>query len=362
MGSIYNGNIKLSVFGESHGKAIGVVIDGFPAGMKIDYEFLNAQCMRRKPKNMPYSTKRAEDDSPEIVSGVKNDVTTGSPICMQIFNKDAHPSDYANVFRPSHADYTAYARYNGFNDLSGGGHLSGRLTAAMVMAGALCAQYIGENYGARIFSHIKSIGAILDKPFEFTDDNNLANSFDFSVLEVFDQDAGKRMLEAIENAAKEGDSVGGSIECCALGVEAGLGSPIFGGIESRLASLLFAVPAVKGVEFGKGFEMCGMKGSEANDLIKSENGRFYTLTNNNGGILGGISNGMPVLFTVGIKPTPSIAKPQQTAAKNGENIKYTIKGRHDPCIVPRAVPVVESAAAVALLDLYLEKYGYAGNR
>jgi chorismate synthase len=362
MGSVFNGNIKLSIFGESHGKAIGVVIDGFPAGMKIDYGFLNRQLMRRRPKNMPYSTKRAEDDIPEILSGVKNGVTTGSPICMQIINRDARPADYREVFRPSHADYTAFVRYGGFSDLSGGGHFSGRLTAALVMAGALSAQYIKKNFGAEVFAHIKSIGGIFDAPFVFDDAGKVANSFDFTALDVFDKAAGIRMLEVIENAAGEGDSIGGSIECCAAGVEAGLGSPIFGGIESRLSSLLFAVPAVKGVEFGKGFEMCRLKGSEANDSIRAEGGRFYTLTNNNGGVLGGISNGMPILFTVAIKPTPSIAKPQQTADKAGENVEYAVKGRHDPCIVPRAVPVAESAAAIALLDLYLEKYGYAGNR
>lgn len=362
MGSIFCGNIKVSLFGESHGSAIGAVIDGFPAGVKIDKEYIESQLIRRRPKAAAYSTKRAEQDSPQFLSGVSGGVTTGSPICVQLINHDAVSADYdRDVFRPSHADYTGYVRYKGFNDSRGGGHFSGRLTAPLVIAGSLCRSYIKEKYNTGIFSHIKSIGGIEDIPFSFSEKNKIINDFNFSGLEVFDKNAEKRMTELIENTAKQGDSLGGVIECCITGAHEGLGSPFMQGIESRLASLLFSIPAVKGVEFGKGFEICKMTGSQANDAIRAEGGRFYTLTNNNGGILGGISNGMPILFSVGIKPTASIAVKQPTATISGENIEHTIRGRHDACIVPRALPVVESAAAIIMLDLYLEKYGYANN-
>jgi len=227
------------------------------------------------------------------------------------------------------------------------------------MAGALCLQYLSENYGVKIYSHIKSIQNVTDKPFEYTKDYSGITNTKCRNLEVFDKYAEEQMLNVIENAAKQGNSVGGTIECCALGVEAGLGSPMMQGIESRISALLFSIPAVKAVEFGAGFEICKMTGSEANDQIEYKDGKYITSTNNNGGILGGISNGMPIVFTAGIKPTPSIALPQQTATKEGKNIEYTIKGRHDSCIVPRVLPVIESVAAVVLLDLYMEKYGYA---
>jgi chorismate synthase len=355
MGSVFCGNINLSVFGESHGKAIGCVLDGFPAGMKIDEDFLKVQLKRRAPKSEVYSTKRSEADEYEILSGVKNGFTEGSPICFIIKNTDARSESYdSGVFRPSHADYTADVRYNGFNDASGGGHFSGRLTAPIVIAGTLCRQFLNEKYGVKIYSRIKSIGKIADNDISQNDIKDLSG-LDFPVC---GEKAKKEMLAEIAAAAACGDSVGGSIECFASGVKAGLGSPMMRGVESRISSLLFAVPAVKGVEFGKGFKLCEMRGSEANDPIRAENGKFCTLSNNNGGIIGGITNGMPLVFTAAIKPTPSIALPQQTANKEGMNLQYQIKGRHDPCIVPRAVPVIESVAAVVLLDLYTEACGY----
>ena len=355
MGSVFCGNIKLSVFGESHGKAIGMVLDGFPAGMKIDLELLSNQLKRRSPNRSAYSTKRTEADSPEILSGVLGGVTEGSPICMQILNSDTRSKDYnSEIFRPSHADYTGFVRYKGFNDTAGGGHFSGRLTAPIVMAGTLCRQYLSEKFDVKIYSHIRSIGNIFDTIFDLDNIKDLSSK----QLPVNEENAKKQMQNLIEETAKNGDSIGGSVECIATGIKAGLGSPMIDGVESKLSSLIFAVPAVKGLEFGKGFELCKMAGSTANDSIKAEDGKFYTRTNNNGGVLGGITNGMPLTFTVAIKPTPSIALPQQTANKNGENIDYEIAGRHDSCIVPRVVPVIESVAAIVLLDLYLEAYGY----
>lgn len=360
MGSVFSGcHIKLSVFGESHGPAIGMVMDGFPAGMAIDMEGLKGQLQRRRPGGAVYSTKREEPDDPAVLSGTADGVTCGSPVCMVIQNLDARSKDYkADVFRPSHADYTGFIRYKGFNDAAGGGHFSGRLTAPLVMAGALCRQYLKDRFGVEIFGRIKSIGGVSDSELVYRKGEieglGSLKGRDFPVL---GEGAAELMLEEIEKAAKSGDSVGGTVECIATGVRAGLGSPNMGGVESRLAGLLFAIPAVKGLEFGSGFKMCGMRGSEANDSFESEE-RVYTLSNNNGGILGGITNGMPIAFTAGIKPTPSIFRPQKTIDRNFNNVEYQIKGRHDPCIVPRALPAVEAAAAIVLLDLYLEALGY----
>lgn len=359
MGSVFCGNLKISVFGESHGEAIGMVLDGFPPGMKIDTEFLLGEIARRRPKQADYSTKRKESDMPQILSGVLNGVTEGSPICMVIKNTDMKKSDYnTDVFRPSHADYTGFLRYKGFNDASGGGHFSGRLTAPYVLAGALCRQYLKQKFGVNIYSHIKNIGGVYDKPFDTVSGVCAYDEILSGSLPVSDKNAEALMLNLINKTAKNRDSVGGSIECMVTGVKAGLGSPAAGGVESRLAPLLFAVPAVKGVEFGVGFGFAELTGSGANDVMEGRDGKIYTKTNNNGGILGGITNGMPLCFTVCIKPTPSIGQPQGTVNKYGENTLITVNGRHDPCIVPRAVPVIESVAAIALLDIYLEAYGY----
>lgn len=360
MGSVYKGNINISVFGESHGSAIGVVIDNFPSGMKIDEDLLLFHLKRRAPSGAVYSTKRNEKDGFRILSGVKNGITEGTPICVVIENNDAKSSDYGNgIFRPSHADYTGFVRYKGFNDFSGGGHFSGRLTAPLVIAGTLCRQLLSQKHGVNLYSKINSIANIFDKEQELSEEKLKLLQDD--IFAVFDQKSKADMLKEIENAANEGDSVGGSIRCYALGVKAGLGSPMMCGVESKLSSLLFSVPAVKGVEFGKGFDLAKMRGSTANDPIYAENGSFLTLTNNNGGILGGITNGMPVMFTAAIKPTPSIAIAQKTADSEGNNIDYNIKGRHDPCIVPRACVVIESVTAIGLLDLYLEATGYENN-
>ncbi|NLK18056.1 MAG: chorismate synthase [Clostridiales bacterium] len=362
MGSVFCGSqLKLSVFGESHGQAIGMVLDGFPSGMAVDMELIKRQLERRRPNAAAYSTKRKEPDEPKVLSGIASGVICGSPICMAIENLDARPGDYkTDVFRPSHADYTGYIRYKGHNDAAGGGHFSGRLTAPLVMAGALCRQYLKEKFGVEIFGRIKSIGGVNDRELEYEKGQikglEQLSGKDFPML---DEKAGQQMLELIQKAASSGDSLGGTVECVAVGVKAGLGSPNMWGVESRLAALLFAIPAVKALEFGSGFEMCGMRGSEANDAFAFDE-KVYTLTNHNGGILGGITSGMPITFTVGIKPTPSIALPQRTINNRFESVEHKIKGRHDPCIVPRAVPAVEAAAAIALLDLYLEAVGYEG--
>ena len=360
MGSVFNGKmLSLSIFGESHGKAIGMVLDGFPAGMKIHTEDLKFHLQRRKPNNSDYSTKRKEEDDFEILSGIKNDITEGSPICIIIKNKDAKSNDYdSTVFRPSHADYTGYVRYKGFNDTAGGGHFSGRLTAPMVLAGSLCRQFLNEKHNIDIYSHIKSIGNIIDKNIDIDNINIESLYCNFPVC---DENIKTKMQDIIKQTAENGDSIGGKIECIINGAISGIGSPIMQSVESRIASLLFCIPAVKGVEFGKGFGLCEMTGKNANDEIYCEKGKYYTKTNNNGGILGGITNGMPIIFTAGIKPTPSIAISQKTADKSGNNIDYKINGRHDACIVPRAVPVIESMAAIAMLDLYLEAFGYVNN-
>ena len=354
MSSIMGNKIKISVFGQSHSKAIGVVIDGLPAGKKIDMEKVVAFMERRAPGRNAYSTKRFETDKPEILSGLINDTTCGAPLCMVIYNENQNSADYENVMdtpRPSHADYSAYIKHNGFNDVSGGGHFSGRLTAPLCFVGAVCMQVL-EDMGVNVQAHILSIKDVKDEKFNPINVENY--NIDKKEFSVINDSQGEQMKDEIEKARIQGDSVGGVIECAITGIKAGFGDPMFDGIENLLAKNIFGIPAVKGIEFGNGFEATTLYGSENNDEFCIENGEIKTKTNNAGGINGGITNGMPILFNVAIKPTPSIAKIQDSISlKDKTEKELEITGRHDPCIVPRAVPVVESVAAITILDIIL---------
>ena len=353
MSSMFGNALRVTIFGQSHAPAIGMCLDGFPAGFAPDFEELNAFLARRAPGQGPHATARREADLPEFLCGFAGGRTCGAPIAAIIRNTDAHGKDYVNlndVPRPAHADWTAYEKYGESADRSGGGHFSGRLTAPLCVAGGLCLQWL-KAQGISVGAHVQSIGGISDASFD-----PLAPVFpEIAPLTVLDGDAGEKMAKEIENAKADGDSVGGSIECAVTGLPAGLGEPMFDGMESRLAKILFGIPAVKGVEFGSGFACAQMRGSEHNDAFYyDEDGAVRTRTNHAGGILGGITTAMPLLFRVAVKPTPSIAKPQESIRFSGGGAELTIRGRHDPCIVPRAVPVVEAAAAIAVLDALLE--------
>ncbi len=353
MSSTFGSALRVTVFGQSHAPAVGMVLDGFPVGFATDFDALRAFLARRAPGNSPYATARAEADAPEFLSGFSGGRTCGAPIAAIIRNTDVHGKDYVNlndVPRPSHADWTAYKKYGEAADRSGGGHFSGRLTAPLCVAGGLCLQWLAAQ-GVRIGAHILSVGAAQDASFDPTSPTFPA----IAPLTVLDSTAGERMAEEIEKAKADGDSVGGSIECAVTGLPAGLGEPMFDGMENRLARILFGIPAVKGVEFGSGFACAQMRGSEHNDAFYyDENGRVRTRTNHAGGILGGITTGMPLIFRASIKPTPSIAKAQESIRFSGGSAELTVRGRHDPCIVPRAVACVEAAAAIAVLDALLE--------
>ncbi len=355
MSSTYGENIKLSIFGQSHSPAIGMVLDGVPAGLKVDFEQLQAFLNRRAPGHNSHSTSRKEPDQPEFLSGIVDGYTCGAPIAAVIRNTNIRSGDYDNLKncpRPGHADYTAHLKYHGYQDVAGGGHFSGRLTAALCIAGGLCMQWL-QAKGIQIKAHIVSIAGICDEPVYLNRVNPDLSQIqsDFPVLNAA---AGERMREAIAAAKADGDSVGGLIECIATGLPAGLGDPMFGGMESRIAQIVYGIPAVKGLDFGSGFVGSYLRGSENNDCYTIQNGKIVTVTNSAGGILGGITNGMPLVFQVAIKPTPSISRPQASVLLS-ENLEtqLEIKGRHDPCIVPRAVPVVEAAAAIAIFDACL---------
>ncbi len=332
MSSTYGQNIRMTIFGESHSAAVGVTLEGIPAGQRIDLDQLQAFLDRRAPGQDRYSTPRKEADRPEFLCGLKDGTTCGTPLTAVIRNTNAVSSDYeaiADTPRPGHADYTAEVKYGGYQDKAGGGHFSGRLTAPLCIAGGIALQIL-EREGIRIEAKVVSIHGV--------------------------SGSGEEMLAEIEKAKAEGDSVGGIVECVAEGLPAGLGDPMFDGMENRIASLVFGIPAVKGVEFGEGFGAASLKGSENNDAFLIQGGKLITKSNHAGGILGGITTGMPLVFRAAFKPTPSIAKEQDTVdLKTGENVKISVPGRHDPCIVRRAVPVVEAAAAVAILDALLER-------
>lgn len=351
------GELSVSIFGESHGAGIGVVIDGLPGGKPIDFDKILEFMARRAPKKDGISTRRNEKDLPEILSGVFNGKTTGTPLSAVIRNTDQHSADYGNlstVARPGHADYTGAVRYHYANDPRGGGHFSGRLTAPLVFAGAVCGQLL-EEYGVFSGAHILGIGSVSDDRFDpvFLSRETLdeIKEKDFPLL---NSDREKEMKAIVWEASAELDSVGGKIECAVIGLKPGIGSPMFDGLENRIAQAVFGVPAIKGLEFGAGFCFSEMRGSEANDRFTTDGETIRTETNHNGGILGGISSGMPILFTAAVKPTPSIAQPQKTVDYiKKENTVLEIKGRHDACIVPRAVPCIEAAANIAVLSYLL---------
>lgn len=354
MSSTFGNALKITIFGQSHAPAIGVCMEGFPAGFTPDFDELNAFLARRAPGQGAYTTARREPDRPEFLAGLVRGHTCGAPVTAIIRNTDTRSGDYAaftDVPRPSHADYPAQVKWQGAQDSAGGGHFSGRLTAPLCIAGGLCLQYLHVR-GIEITAHIERIGAAQDRRFTPTQPETLAKA----KLPVLDPDSAEAMLAQIAAAKAEGDSVGGCIECAVTGLPAGLGSPMFGGMENRLAQILFGIPAVKGVEFGSGFACAGMRGSEHNDPYFMQDGAVRTRTNHAGGILGGLTTAMPVIFRVAVKPTPSIARPQESVSlQRGEDAVLEIHGRHDPCIVPRAVPCVEAAAAIAILDALLEE-------
>ena len=354
MSSTYGEMIRLSIFGESHGAAIGMTLDGVPAGLSVDLEKLQEFLSRRAPGQNDWSTPRKEADKPEFLSGILNGYTTGAPIAAIIRNLNTRSGDYDNLKncpRPGHADYTAQVKYGGFQDAAGGGHFSGRLTAPLCIAGGLCKQWL-ENEGVRIGAHIQWLHGLNDTFFDRLSPQFDDIRTDFPVISEY---KAQRMQQIIAEARATGDSVGGIIECAAVGLPAGLGEPIFGGMESRIAQIVYGIPAVKSLDFGIGPSVANITGSENNDAYTIANGEIRTETNNCGGILGGITTGMPLIFSAAIKPTPSIAKPQQTVnLETGEITTIQIKGRHDPCIVPRAVPVIEAAAAIAIFDAWLE--------
>lgn len=351
MSSSYGENLRLSIFGQSHSAAIGVTIEGIPAGEKIDMDELGRFLTRRAPGQSALSTARREPDAPEFLSGVKNGAACGAPITAIIRNTDTRSSDYAAFAltpRPGHADYTARMKFGGAEDQAGGGHFSGRLTAPLCIAGGICLQLL-KRQGIEVISRIAAIGGVADE-------GALTASTAEKPFPTVSDAAGQRMQSAILAAKAEGDSLGGVVECAVLNLPAGLGDPMFGGMENRIAAIVFGIPAVKGIEFGAGFSAAGLRGSENNDAYIIKDGKIETAGNNCGGILGGITNGMPLTFRAAFKPTPSIAIEQQSVDMHSmEQVKMRVGGRHDPCIVPRAVPCVEAAAAIAVYDALLQR-------
>lgn len=357
MSGVWGNKVKVSIFGESHGTAIGITISGLPAGFEIDMDEVSLEMARRAPGKSAISTARKEDDKPEILSGIFEGKTTGAPLCGIIRNADTRSKDYAktkDLMRPGHADFTGHVRYDGFNDYRGGGHFSGRITAPLVFAGAICKQIL-ESKGIFIGAHINSVGNINDERYNNINlEKEKLVALKYKEMPLLNEALEDKIRASILEAKTNGDSIGGTIECGVVGIGAGIGNPFFDSVESTLAHLMFSIPAVKGIEFGGGFEMATKKGSECNDEYYYENDVVRTKSNNNGGILGGITNGMPLIFKVAIKPTASILKKQNTIDINTkENTKLQIHGRHDPCIVQRAVPVVESVTAIGLLDLII---------
>lgn len=355
MSSTLGNNLKISVFGESHGNGIGVVIDGLPAGKTIDMEAVLVQMKRRAPGRDKTATPRKESDAPKILSGMLGSTLTGAPLCAVIENTNTRSQDYGNLMakpRPGHSDYTAFVKYHAANDVRGGGHFSGRITAPIVFAGAVCRQLLAEK-GIKIAAHISRIGSVSDRGFDpVSIDNGLMTRLSESSFALIDEAVEEKLRAEVEAARLQQDSVGGVIECAVTGLPAGIGDPMFDGVEGVIAKAVFGVPAVKGIEFGAGFSLARMRGSQSNDPFRMENGKVVTETNNCGGILGGITNGMPLIFRAAIKPTPSISQPQKTVdLQTGENAVLEIHGRHDPCIVPRAVSVIEAVTAIALSEL-----------
>ena len=350
MSSIFCGSaLRLSIFGQSHSEAIGMTLDGLPAGIPVDPEALQLFLNRRAPGQNDWSTPRREEDRPEFLCGLKDGKTCGAPLTAVIHNHNTHGQDYAQLRilpRPGHADYTAQVKYGGFQDTNGGGHFSGRLTAPLCIAGGILLQMLARQE--------ITVQARILRIADVTDDTPFVSAVSEKQFPTVSDEAGVKMRQAISDARREGDSVGGIVECVIRGAPAGLGEPMFDGVENRIAQLMFAVPAVKGIEFGAGFAAAGMRGSENNDAFCLAEGKIRTRSNHAGGILGGITDGEEIVFRTAFKPTPSISRPQQSV--NLETLQeetLEITGRHDPCIVPRAVPVVEAAAALALSDLMM---------
>ncbi len=357
MKNTFGNSVAVTLFGESHGEYIGAVIDGLAPGIEINHEYIENMLTLRRPQGN-ISTKRREKDDYKIISGVVENKTTGTPITILIPNQNVKSGDYSDmetVARPSHADFTAQMKYHGFQDSRGGGHFSGRITAALVAAGAICKCALQQK-GILIGTHLKSCAGVFDKDFsDLASDIEILNQKTFAAL---DENAADKMQEAILEAANDGDSVGGVLETAVLGLPAGVGEPWFDSIESMLSHAIFSIPAVKGIEFGGGFELCKIRGSEANDQIFMENGKVVTKTNNNGGINGGITNGMPIIFRTAIKPTPTIFKEQNTVDfKNMVNTVITPSGRHDPAIVHRARVVQDAVTAIVLCDALALRFG-----
>ena len=347
--------IKINIFGESHGPAIGAVADNLPAGERIDFEELQSFMLRRQGGNNSCSTPRKEADVPEIVSGVRDGLTTGAPLCILIRNEDARPQDYkVDIPRPGHADFAAYAKYDGFCDLRGGGHFSGRLTAPLCAVGGILIQILRRR-GIEIAAHLSSVGEVRDDRLDALSlDRHQTDKISSGAFPVFSDEAGEKMQEQILSARSEGDSVGGCVECGIYGLPAGIGNPIFDGIENAIAANVFGIGGVKGIEFGTGFGASTMRGSANNDEFYMDGDTVKTVTNNHGGILGGITTGMPVIFNVAFKPTPSISREQRSVSfSTGEAVPLSTEGRHDPCIAVRAVPCIEAIAAVTIADFIL---------
>ena len=368
MPSTFGTTLRVTIFGQSHSAAIGCVMEGLPSGLRVDPAALARFMARRAPGQGDWSTPRKEADEPRFLSGLNPDgVTCGAPLALEIANADTRPGDYADFLtipRPGHADLTAWAKWHGNHDPRGGGHFSGRLTAPLCAAGAIALQVL-EKRGVTIAAHLLSVADVDDVPFSApTGSADPVGSLDAQIeglkdrwgqgLPTIDEVAGRHMLAAIAAARREGDSVGGVIECVACGLPAGIGSPMFDGMESLIAHIVFGIPAVKGIEFGLGFGAARLRGSQNNDPYRMVGGRVCPTTNNAGGILGGITTGLPLLFRMAVKPTPSVAKAQESVdLASMRDVMLTVRGRHDPCIAPRAVPVAEAAAALATLDAWL---------
>ena len=359
MSTTYGKNLKITIYGGSHDSEIGVFCEGLPRGFVPDTEALEAFMKRRAPGQNAYSTKRREPDKPVFLDGLdENGALNGEKLHAVIYNTNQHSADYSNLAfipRPSHADFAARMKYGESVDLRGGGHFSGRLTAPMCIVGGICLQYLASR-GIHIGAHVYCVGDVYDTPFDMVSISDdilaLPSRSDFPVLNA---DAGARMREVIEAARLDGDSVGGIVEVAATGLPAGLGEHMFDGVEGRISAIVFGIPAVKGIEFGNGFECAHLRGSENNDGFYTDGSKIYTKTNNAGGILGGMSSGMPLIFRAAMKPTPSIYKEQDSIDMNSmTNCRLSIKGRHDPCVVIRAVPVFEAATAIALTDMLLD--------
>ena len=358
LASIWKNKLALSIFGQSHAPAIGMTLDGLPTGIEINMAQLQQFLNRRAPGRNPWSTTRKEEDIPQFLTGLVDNKTCGAPLTVVIYNQNTRSVDYENlkkIPRPGHADFPAHIKYGGYQDVAGGGHFSGRLTAPLCIAGGIALQILAKK-GIYIGAHIASIGHINDEKFDpvKVKKDSLQNVTE-KAFPVIDDNAGEAMKAVVEGARKNLDSVGGTIECAVVGLPIGLGAPMFDGLENRLSSLMFSIPAIKGIEFGAGFDVATMTGSVNNDEYYYDGEVVKTITNHHGGILGGLTTGMPLIFKVAVKPTSSISKQQNSIdIEKGENATLEVHGRHDPCIVPRAVPCVEAVTAICILDVLLE--------